>query len=325
MKKFLFMLSLFLLVFGLWSVCSGEDHVIRIATGSKLGTYCHFGKDIAGIAQQHGVTVKVLNTQGSLDNLELLKRGRADLAIVQSDAIGVIYHVDQAFVKDLRVVFPLYPEEVHILAKKGVASIHDLSRKKLACGTEKSGNNVTMMVVLNKMIVAGVKKVKNLTPEDAITAVLTGDIDAMAYVSGKPAGLFMRLNKLKDDPKHRLLLEGIHFLPIQSDKLLNHYYSAAELRPADYPWLEEAVPTVSVQALLVKLKRPEIKGDQKAGCSEDLLTLVDAVRSNIETLKKTGHPKWSVVDLDADLTNPWEYDTCVNCGLDAKDIKSIFD
>lgn len=203
MKKFLLFLvpMVFVFVCGPGAVCAGEDHDLRIATGSKLGTYFRFGSDIAGIAQQHGVTVKVLNTQGSLDNLELMKRGRADLAIVQSDAIGVLYQIDPDFVNDLRVVFSLYPEEVHILARKNIASIDDLSRKKVATGTEKSGNNVTMMILLNKMIVAGVEKVKDLSPKDAVTAVLTGDIDAMAYASGKPADLFMCLNKLQGDPK----------------------------------------------------------------------------------------------------------------------------
>lgn len=323
MKRILFFLILMVVAFVCEAgmVCAGEGRVISIATGSKLGTYYRFGNDIAGVAQQHGVTVKVLNTEGSLDNLERMKRGRADLAIVQSDVIGVLYQIDPDFVNDLRVVFPLYPEEIHILARKNISGIEDLSRKKVATGTEKSGNNVTMMVLLNKMIVAGVEKVKDLSPKDAVTAVLTGDIDAMAYVSGKPADLFTCLNKLQGDAKRCSLMEGIHFLPLQGEKLIKQYYSATEIGPADYPWMKKPVPTVSVQALLVKLKKKTTEG----GCDRELLTLVDAVRSDIETLKKTGHPKWSAVDLGANLPDPWNYDTCVDFGIDAKGIKSIFD
>ena len=303
------------------------ENTLRIATGSRLGTYHHIAEDIAKIVQPHGVSVEVIDSLGSLENVDMLKRGTADLAIVQSDVIGVLHKVDPEIVENIRVVFPLYLEEVHLLAKKGIHSLYDLSRKKVATGIERSGNAITMSVVLYKTIVPGVKKIEDMGPKDAVTALLTGDIDAMVYVAGKPVDLFKRLETMKGDPKYSAMVEKLHFLPIESDKLLQEYYTKTTLTPADYQWMDQPVPTIAVRALLVKRQTGEIDAadEKKKGCDQRLVKLVDTVRREFDTLKKTGHPKWEKVDLDAPLTSPWEYAPCVDCGVDAKTIKSMFD
>lgn len=329
MKRGCFLLSTMLLGILMLPAATkaAEGHILRIATGSRLGTYYPVAEDMAKVVRPRGVIVKVIESQGSLDNLDMIKRGTADLAIVASDVIGVLHKVDPEIVDSLRVVFPLYVEEVHLLAEKGIQSVYDLSRKKVATGVKRSGNCITMSIILYKSIVPGVKKMEELTPKDAITALLTGDIDAMVYVAGKPVDLFKRLEPMKDDPAYRSMIEKLHFVPVGNDKLLQEYYSSAVLTPEDYSWMDKPVSTIGVRALLVKLKTAgtDAADGQKGGCDKDLLTLVETVRGQLDSLKKTGHPKWQQIDLNAKLMSPWEYAPCVDCGVDAKAVKAIFD
>src|SRR5437763_14175472 len=41
--------------------------------------------------------------------------------------------------KKIKMVFPLYNEEIHLLAKKGINSFDDLANKRVAIGREGSG------------------------------------------------------------------------------------------------------------------------------------------------------------------------------------------
>src|SRR5262245_51437437 len=69
-----------------------------LATGSRAGTYVKLGTAIrdAVTAGKTGISLDVCATQGSSENLDLLKDRRVDFALVQMDTLhDVLLHPDE--------------------------------------------------------------------------------------------------------------------------------------------------------------------------------------------------------------------------------------
>src|SRR5579862_3629075 len=121
------------------------DDGIGIVTGPKTGTYYAFGKDIAQVAARAGLDVDVKSSEGSVDNIKRINSSEnAALGIVQSDVLGFLSRSknpeSMRIAGNLRMVFPFYNEEVHVLARRNIHSFADLQGKKVAIGEEGSGN-----------------------------------------------------------------------------------------------------------------------------------------------------------------------------------------
>src|SRR5215471_8781410 len=56
---------------------------IRIATGGKDGAYYAFGQSYARLLARDGITLEVVSTAGSVENLDLLRKGDVSIALVQ--------------------------------------------------------------------------------------------------------------------------------------------------------------------------------------------------------------------------------------------------
>jgi len=285
---------------------------VGMVTGSKTGTYIQFGKDIARVAAKHGLNIKVKESQGSLSNIERMNsRENAAFGIVQSDVLGILYVNQPKVAKNLRMVYPLYNEEVHLLARKEIRSFSDLQGKRVATGTKGSGNWLTLANLLHKMKVKPAAKITDMKPLDAVIAVLEGKIDAMIYVSGKPLKLFKKLEQLKKNPKFSRLMEDVHFVPLNDPEMLKEYYVASEIGPADYPWISNTVPTIAVKALLVSFDFSSRHNGYYQNRCGSLKTLASAIRENLGYLRANGHPKWNAVDLDTAIGR-WQRDTCAH-------------
>jgi len=266
----------------------------------------------------------VQKSQGSLHNIDLLKKNSIDLGIIASDSLDWIYKKAPEIAESIRVIFQLYTEEVHLLARNDIRSVEDLKRKSLYTGSEKSGNWFTISNILYKMFVPRVEKIYDLSPTDAVISVLTNQIDAMAFVAGKPVGLFKKLEKMTVNPKHRALLKNIHFIPIKDEELLRKYYVPSEIGPSDYAWVDRTVPTIGVKALLVRIMA---KGDKKspnqADRNKELSSLVETIIDNFDKLKQFGHPKWKEIDLNTQIVRPWRGDPVGGTGVGIKELKEI--
>ena len=245
--------SIVFMVFGCCAVTNARsDEAVGMVTGSKTGTYIQFGKDIAGAAAKYGLNIEVKESQGSLDNIKRLNsKENAAFGIVQSDVLGILYVNKPEVARHLRMIYPLYNEEVHLLARKSIRRFTDLEGKAVATGTKGSGNWLTLANLLHQTGIKPSRKITDLKPIDAVIAVLEGKIDAMIYVSGKPVKLFSKLEQLKKNPKFRDLMDTVHFVPLNDPKLLEDYYVASTIGPDDYAWLANKVPTLAVKALLI--------------------------------------------------------------------------
>lgn len=292
-----------------------NDHGIGMVTGPLTGTYIRFGNDIAKVASNYDVNVMVKESKGSIANIKRISSAEnAALGIVQSDVLGYLNRTknphSRKIAKDLRVVFPFYKEEVHLLANKSVQSFDDLTGKRLVVGTEGSGNWLTSMNLLSMMEVKP-KALLRLSPAEGVIAVLKGRADAMIFVGGRPVKLFKNLEDLArmEAEGYKNLIENIHFVPMRDERMLKEY-TTSEITPEDYSFVKETVPTVAVTAVMMSYNFSDIDNPYSRSRCEELGRVADAIRVNIDRLRAEGHPKWKEVNLDADV-GLWKRDECV--------------
>ncbi len=323
----------YLVVFSASSVQAGSiisQSSISIVTGLKTGTYYIFGRDIAEIAKKSGIEVIVKPSEGSIDNIKSINNeGSTTLGIVQSDVLGFLGRSKNPesvkIASNLRMVFPFYNEEVHVLARKEIKEFKDLQGKKVAIGEEGSGNMLTSINLFSIMGVTPAESQK-IPSAQSVVAVLKGEIDAAIFVGGKPVRLFKNLEDLTlpENQKYAPLLDKVHFIPLNGAKMLEEY-KPAEITPADYNFVKESVPTIAVQAILVSYDSSQENDKKRCG---QIAEFAKMLRGNLPILKETSHPKWKEVDLDANV-NIWKKDTCAwaeqNSKETSKDLLNIVD
>ena len=88
------------------------------------------------------------------ENVELLANGKADLAIVQLDALKYLTDVVKAQIgvnvlEKIKVVLNLYHEEIHILSnKKDIAAFYHLEGKRGFCRPARKRQRARRRVVV---------------------------------------------------------------------------------------------------------------------------------------------------------------------------------
>lgn len=287
-----------------------QDFEKNILTGGPNGTYIQIGRDVSRLAANCGLTLNVRESAGSLENfLGVRKRTFTQFGIVQSDVLEYFRTfaaddpaIAQA-VQGVRIAFPLYNEEVHILARKDVAGLGDLTGKRVAIGVQDSGTFLTASLVLD---LAGVEPAERLTinADQSLAALVNNQIDAFFYVAGAPTKLFQ--SPLIDP-------ERFHLLPI-ADPTLETVYVDTKIDAGTYPFQPEEVEVVAVKAVLMTFNYDRTKNNYHRDSCEAVSDVSNIILTNFRGLQETGHPKWQDVDLN-DIPPGWNIGNCVNAGL----------
>jgi TRAP transporter TAXI family solute receptor len=295
-----------LLVLGLvaFSFVGGAQEIeMGIATGSKEGTYYRFGQDLSALAAQHGIKLNVLPSRGSFENIVVIYDSRStQFGMAQSDVVIFMNMFGEPKIKDIakevKVVFPLYDEEVHILASESIKTFADLAGKRVAIGRAGSGTAMTATVLFG---VAGINPAEaiEIGGEQAVEALRKGEIDAMFFVAGYPVKLFAE--GVSADDK-------LHLVSVTNPDILELYGTVSTIPAGTYPWQEDEVSTINVTAGLMTLDFPS----DNVNC-EHVGKMAKLIRDNIDWLKENGHQKWQSVDLDSPIA-PELQTACVTQG-----------
>jgi len=115
-----------------------------LCTGKVGGVYNYTGNTLASQVDKSVVTVNVVETLGSGENLDALASGACDGAIVQSDAIFV-YNKEKGDLQYMDMG-PLYTEFAHLICRRNlnITNLSDLTDKtKIMIGKDGSGSNIT--------------------------------------------------------------------------------------------------------------------------------------------------------------------------------------
>ena len=129
--------------------------------------------------------------------------------------------------------------------------------------------------------------------DEALVELKAGRIDAMFYVVGYPAKLFVEGVTEAD---------GLALIPI-FNKSITEFYPVVQIPAKTYAWQPNPVDTVAVKSVLVSYDFRRLDCDYVGRFAQ-------IVATNLDWLKKNGHPKWQAVDLEYPLKG-WEQYDCV--------------
>jgi len=287
-----------LMVLGISAASAEEMTSMGMVTGGPKGTYYQFGLNLAQLVGNHGISLDVANSDGSVENIyAVYKRPNTQMGIVQSDVLAFVAKVQtdpvlKKIAQKIKMVYPLYNEEIHLLGRSGMADFDALQGKKVAIGQEGSGTYLTAKLLF---MVSGIEPAEILTisADDALAKLKAGEIDALFYVAGYPVKLFS--SQVSQD-------DGLAIIPILN-KAITEFYPYAEIPAGTYTWQPESVSTVAVKSVLVSF-------DFRRTNCQNVGRFAAILKNNMNWLQENGHPKWNSVDLDFPLKG-WEQYDCV--------------
>lgn len=288
------------------------DAWVGMVTGSKTGTYIKVGQDITDSARKH-VDIRVKESGGSIDNIKRMNsKENAAFGIVQSDVLGYMQRSnDPNLVKvanRLRMVFPLYNEEVHVFANKRIQKLSDLHGGTVSVGNAGGGS---WMTATNIFKILGIQpaQIYNWDKTKAAASVIDGKLDAMIYVAGKPVTFFEKVGTLENNPEYADRFKNVHFVEV-SEPAIKNEYAVSSIGKRDYPWVDKTIGAVAVKAMMVSYdfsSRYNAYYDKR--CTQ-LGHIKQSINESIGQLKSNGRtPKWKEVDLNASIGS-WKRDTC---------------
>lgn len=217
-----------------------------IATGSKKGTYIQIGKDISKLFKKYKANLNVLESQGSLSNLETLVgknvTRKANWAIVQNDALDYyrfLHFKDtkEDLKKKVKTILPLYGEYIHIFSKKGNhIKFQRGDYLKVGISSRKSGTAITANILESaygvrfKYVYAGFQEAKKYLKD--------GVIDIYIDVIAAPSKKYQNL-------------KGITLVSLPINNKLQKTYIRTTISPKQYKWLSKPVEGYKVPSVII--------------------------------------------------------------------------
>lgn len=229
-----------------------QTKFVTIATGGASGPYNIIGTTLAEIySKDLHTNSKTQTTGASVENMNLLKQKKVDMAFTMSDILTSAINGTGNFpekISNIRQIAALYPNYVQIVtsAHSGINTIMDLKGKRIALGAQNSGVEVNARNLLaNFGITYNDIKPDYLGYAEAADALKAGKIDAAFLTSGLPNSALLELEHSFD-----LKLVSIpHSGALQLSKTLP-YFIPAEI-PAGTYGNSEPIPTVAIKNALV--------------------------------------------------------------------------
>ena len=198
------LMALVLLVLAYWVLDPTPPKKVVLASGPEQGAYAEFGKRYAALLKSHGIQVELQATQGTAENLALLRdeSSPVDLAFVQGGA-DLDRGADDIANAGLVSLGSLFYEPVWLFYREDSArrllktptlnSLAQLPGWKLNIGAPGSG----VPNLMNRLIEANGIAPKTLTllqqaQTPAVVSLLGGDIDALVFASA-PESLMVQM------------------------------------------------------------------------------------------------------------------------------------
>jgi hypothetical protein len=193
------LLTVALLVATYWWLNPTPPKKVVLATGPEQSAYDEFGKRYAQALSRYGIEVELLRSEGSSDNLAMLRNGRADLGFVQGGTADIGYD-DEDAITSLGSLFvePLwlfYREDAaqRLLGHDTVNNITELRGWHINVGTAGSGVPRLFSTLLDvNRIPRDALRLSELEQTPATVAFLNGELDALVFASA-PESLMVQM------------------------------------------------------------------------------------------------------------------------------------
>jgi TRAP transporter TAXI family solute receptor len=204
---------------------------LTIATGRSDGAYYAVARRYRELLAESGIELKILETAGSVENLQLLQSGAVDVAFVQ----GGTASKDM----DLRALGSLYFEPMWLFVRRDIAGdrLDALAGKRVAWGGDGSGTQAVARLLFAETGVA--VEGLPLSGDEARAAFEAGEVDAVLTIAGYNAGSVQRL----------LQVESARLLSLARAEAISRRYDflSALTLPAGLLSLRDNLPPQNVQ------------------------------------------------------------------------------
>ncbi len=220
-------------VFGL---ASGPPWSMEFAFAGQLAALASMGQE-GGPHGESGPRIAPLVTEaGSRTIADLLSNSTTDLAIVPLPALVRAARDRPSIKARIGYVAPLYLQEVHLVARSDVDDVAKLRGRRVALGASEGVGSMLFQDLGIEVIAVDVP------PDAALSRLMTGEVDAVVLVSGKPIPALAGIDADK----------GLHLVPIPYAESLQGDFLPTELSRMDYSGLvrSEPSPSLAVQSVL---------------------------------------------------------------------------
>ena len=207
-------------------VSAAQNATVGLIADGAGSTDTRIAADIArALDDSDKLRVLPMLGRGAVQNVaDLIYLKGVDIAIVNIDVLTQTMQ-SGAIPREgtVQYIAKLFPEEVHILARKEISTLNDLTGKPVAIGAVGSGTEVTATNLLDMSHV-----IPNLIHEDqaaALDHLRHGEIVAMFVVGGMPVPMLQGVEAGSQ----------LHFVPIPLNAQLVNSYLPTSLDHQAYP------------------------------------------------------------------------------------------
>ena len=234
---------------------NGSTSQLSIATGGTGGVYYPLGGGFATVIgeQVDGYSATVSETNASVDNMQLIGDGGADLALVlgdtAADAVNGEADFDGAPVTAC-ALGRLYDNYTQIVtsADSGITSIEDMEGMSVSLGSPGSGTEIIALRILDAAGIdpdSGISR-QQLGVIETVEALRDGTIDAGFWSGGLPTGALVDYATTGE----MILIPHGEYASAMQDAY-GPYYTETEIPADTYDGQSEAIPVVVVPNVLV--------------------------------------------------------------------------
>jgi TRAP transporter TAXI family solute receptor len=255
--------ALSVLALGLLAACAREpgaptSRFLSIATGGTGGVYYPYGGGIAKLLNEYvpGVRASAEVTAASVDNLKLIRDGKADLAFTLADTLADALAGRGPFAGGRPVpaaaIAVLYANYTQIVTRASarISSVGDLRGKVVSTGSPGSGTEVIAFRLLKA---AGLDPDRDITRQglgasESADALKDSKIDAFFWSGGLPSAA---VQDLSHTPGITIkILPSAELVPgLQRE--FGALYFRVDVPAGAYPGVTEPIPVVGVSNVLV--------------------------------------------------------------------------
>ncbi len=230
------------------------EEFINILTGGTSGVYYPLGVGLSKIYAEKidGVRTQVQSTKASVENLNLLQKGRGELALALGDSVKLAWEGNaeagfSAPLDKLRGIAAVYPNYIQIVASKesGITDLAGLKGKGLSVGAPKSGTELNARAIMTAagMSYDDLGKTEFLPFAESVELIKNRQLEATLQSAG------LGVSSIKD--LATALDINVVSVPAELVESLGAPYIAATIPAGTYKGQDADVPTVAVVNFLV--------------------------------------------------------------------------
>lgn len=251
----------------LFSVDTSAQEGVAIASGPETSTYYRVAACLQSMLQEadtQNPTVSVKITEGSIENLQLLLDGNADLALIQSDVLSG-YVTDQRNSGQSLSVLPLLKissEPIHLVIGPSVTpgenEVMSIAGHRVVIGAAQSGTAYTARRIIETLSIEGTNIVNVESGQELVSTLLRKEASSAFFVVEPPDSY---VAMLLTQPGYALASFNTSQLQLITSS--SDHYVPSSIERYTYSKQSDFVRTISVDTLLVARSSFDIGAAQR--------------------------------------------------------------